>query len=116
MSDAPHEGAPADRARDRALERVLVANFLVHALAIVAMALLLLPLLPGGSNSDEGERVAKIAVAPWRLRVGWLPWQGCAVVDLLLAIAMVRVRWLSRAGALFVLVSTLAAHACLDTG
>jgi len=95
--------------RDRALERALVANFLVHGVALLAMAALLLPALPGGSSAPDAERIATIAAHPWRFRIGWLPWQACAVVDVLLAVVMVRTRWLPRWPAYAVLAFTLAA-------
>lgn len=94
---------------DRALERALVVNFLVHGLAIASMAFLLLPMLPGGPTVDDVERVQLIAGQPWRFRIGWLPWQLCAVVDIWFAIAMFRVRWLPRASTLLVLVLTVVA-------
>lgn len=94
---------------DRALEWALLANFLVHGLALVSMVVLLLPCLPGGSNQDDGARVAAIVAHPISFRLGWVPWQLCALADLALAIAMVRVRWLPRAGTVLVLVFTLIA-------
>jgi hypothetical protein len=97
------------RSLDRALELALLFNFLIHGVALVAMAALLAPMLPGGGAVPDLERVAAIAAHPWRFRVGWLPWQLCAVSDLLLALAMVRVRWLPRAGSLFVLGATVIA-------
>jgi Uncharacterized conserved protein (COG2071) len=95
--------------RDRWLERALLVNFVFHGVALLAMALLLLPMLPGGSSAGDLERIAGIAAHPWRFRAGWLPWQLCAAADLGLAIAMVRVRWLPRVPAIAVLVLTLAA-------
>jgi len=95
--------------RDRALERALVGNFVIHGVAIVAMAALLLPMMPGGVASSELARVAAIAEHPWRFRLGWLPWQLCAVADLYLAVAMVRTAWLPRGPAIAVLVLTILA-------
>src|SRR4051812_8966924 len=94
--------------RDRWLERALIANFAVHGVALVAMAGLLLAVLPGGGHPDA-ERIAAIAAHPWRFRAGWLPWQLCAAVDLALALAMLRVRWLPRAPSIAVAALTLAA-------
>lgn len=95
--------------RDRDLERALLFNFVIHGLALLGMAALLLPSLPGGTAPTDVARIATIAEHPWRFRLGWLPWQLCAVADLLLAVAMVRVAWLPRLGSIFVLVLTLAA-------
>lgn len=91
---------------DRSLEWALLFNFLVHALALISMALLLLPCLPGGTNTDDAARVARIASHPWLFRLGWLPWQLCAVADLWLALAMLRVNWLSKLGSAWVVALT----------
>lgn len=100
---------PTYSSRERGLERALLANFLIHALALLSMAALLLPTLPGGSEPDPLVRVATIAEHPWRFRLGWLPWQLCAAIDLWLAVAMFRTRWLPRLGTLWVFVLTLLA-------
>jgi hypothetical protein len=94
---------------NRAIERALLFNFLIHGVALLAMAALLLPALPGGSGSSDAERIVTIAAHPWRFRVGWMPWQLCAVADLALALAMVRTRWLPRLPAIAVLVLTILA-------
>ncbi len=101
----PHAYTPADRA----LERALLFNFVVHGVALLSMALLLLPALPGGTAPDDAARVASIAAHPWRFRLGWLPWQACALADLLLALAMARVRWMPRAARVLVVIFTVAA-------
>jgi len=73
------------------------------------MGAFLLPALPGGTATTDVARIARIATHPWTFRLGWLPWQLCAVADLLLAIAMVRVRWLPHRAAIGVLVATCCA-------
>ncbi len=103
--------APTYGRSDRSLERSLLFNFVVHALAMLSMALLLVPALPGGTTGSDPERIAHIAAHPWAFRVGWLPWQLCAVADLWMAWAMVRVAWIPRAPAWLVLILTLAAVA-----
>ena len=108
MMVAPMMVAPYTR-DDRNLEWALLFNFVIHAVAMLAMATLLLPALPGGSQTNDLDRIAAIVAHPWSFRLGWLPWQLCAVADLLLAVAMVRVRWMPRVPALLVLVLTLAA-------
>jgi hypothetical protein len=100
---------PSDRAADRFLERALLANFAIHGIAMVLMALVLARMLPGGGEPDPVARVSEIAAHPWLFRLGWLPWQLCAAADLWLAIAMVRVRWLAKGPALAVLLLTIAA-------
>ncbi len=94
---------------DRSLERALLFNFLVHALAMASMAAFLLPCLPGGGGLSDLTRVANIARHPWLFRAGWFPWQLCAVADLMLAVAMVRTRWIPRAGAVVTLLLTMVA-------
>jgi hypothetical protein len=96
-------------AADRMLERALLANLAVHALAMLSMAALLLPLLPGGPTADPLDRARAIAAAPWALRLGWVPWHLCALVDVLMGAAMVRVPWLPRAVTVPTLLVTLAA-------
>lgn len=77
----------------------ILANLAVHALAMASMAVLLLPTLPGGSAPSDLARVEAIARAPWLFRLGWLPWQLCAVFDVAMAIAIVRTRAIPRARA-----------------
>ncbi|HEY3667817.1 MAG TPA: hypothetical protein VGL19_17565, partial [Polyangiaceae bacterium] len=98
-----------DDAADTWLEHALLFNFVIHGVALVGMVLLLLPLMPGGSGGPDAARVAAIAAEPWRFRLGWLPWQLCAVADLWLGLAMVRARWLPRVGAWAVLLLTVIA-------
>jgi len=109
ISPRPTTFRTADRAADRFLHRALIANFVVHGLAMLSMALLLARILPGGGEPDPVVRVAEIAAHPWRFRVGWFPWQLCALVDLWLALALVRTRWIPKLPAVAVLVLTLAA-------
>ncbi|MCX5748400.1 MAG: DUF2071 domain-containing protein [Proteobacteria bacterium] len=99
----------ASAAHDRNLERALIFNFLIHGVALLFMVVFLIAALPGGSSAPDLQRVAVIAEHPWRFRIGWLPWQLCAVADLWLAIAMVRVRWIPRIPTVVVLVLTIAA-------
>jgi hypothetical protein len=109
MATMPQQSAPIYTSRDRALERALLFNFFIHGAALVGMVAFLLAALPGGSAASDADRIATIAAHPWRFRLGWFPWQLCAVADLLLAVAMVRARWLPRAGSWAVLVLTLIA-------
>lgn len=101
-------GAAQDPARspDRALEWALLANFVVHGVAMLAMALFLMPALPGGGVQSDALRIGYIAQHPWLFRLGWFPWQLCALADLVMAITMVRVTWLPRAGTVVVLLFT----------
>jgi hypothetical protein len=93
----------------RFLEQVLLINLLLHILALVFMALLLLPGLPGGGSTEDAARVAYLANHPWLWRLGWLPWQLTAFVDLLLSVALWRTPWMPRLPAIAALVFTLLA-------
>jgi hypothetical protein len=105
------EGAPeADRPRASwLLERALLLTFVVHGLAMLAMASLLLPGMPGGGASDDAARIAYIAAHPWWWRLGWLPWQLTALSDLFLACALMRTCWVPRLPAALTLLVTVAA-------
>lgn len=105
----PSRLPPPTAPSERGLERALLFNFGIHAVALLGMVALLLPTLPGGSNADDAARIATIAEHPWRFRLGWLPWQLCAAADLWLAWAMLRATFLPRLGASLVLVLTLLA-------
>jgi len=107
MASRPSE--PRAAADDDGLEHALLFNFAIHGVALLGMALLLLPMMPGGSGGADAARITLIAQHPWRFRLGWLPWQLCAVADLWLAVAMLRARWLPRAGAWAVLLFTAVA-------
>lgn len=96
------------RAAARLLEQVLLVNLGVHVLALLATALFLLPGMPGGSG-DEAGRIAYLAAHPWRWRLGWLPWQATALVDLFTGMALWRTAWVPRLPAAVVLVFTLLA-------
>lgn len=93
---------------DRSLERMFVWNFVVHALAMVSMALVLLPMMPGGGATDA-QRIQRIAAYPWLFRLGWLPWHLTALVDVLFAVALVRARWIPKIPAVLALLLTLVA-------
>jgi hypothetical protein len=99
----------------RGLERALLFSFLTHGLAMLAMAGLLLPGIPGGPN-ELTARMAYIAEHPWLWRVGWLPWQLTALSDLLLAVALLMTRWTRSLPALLALLVTLAALVPDQTG
>lgn len=93
----------------RFLEQALLITILAHAAAMLSMALLLLPGMPGGGSLDDTIRVAYIAEHPWLWRLGWLPWQITALSDLLLALALLRTSWIPRLPASFVMLMTLVA-------
>src|SRR5258708_23928135 len=92
----------------RFLEQALLLAIVCHAAAMLSMAILLLPGMPGGSNVLT-DRVAYIAANPWLWRLGWLPWQLTALSDLLLSVALLRTTWLPRFPAILALLTTLAA-------
>jgi hypothetical protein len=100
---------PARQPPERLLERALVANLVIHAVAMLTMLALLIPALPGGTLPTDAARVEYVAAHPWRVRLGWVPWQLTALADLVLAVAIVRARWIPKAPAVAGLVFTLAA-------
>jgi len=92
----------------RFLERALLFTIVIHAVAMVSMALLLLPAQPG-ANPDAASRIAYVANHPWMWRLGWFPWQLTALSDLLVAAALVRTPWIPRAPAWISLVLSIIA-------
>src|SRR5262245_54693410 len=91
----------------RALELALLITILVHVLAMLSMAALLLPGMPGGSHAEAADRAAYVAAHPWLWRLGWVPWQISALCDLLLALALLRTPWVPRLPAVLVLLTTV---------
>jgi hypothetical protein len=100
----------------RFLEQTLLWNFLIHAVALLSMALVLMPGMPGGTAPDDEARVRYIAEHPWLWRLGWLPWHLCAFIDLVTAVALVWTRWVPRLPALLTLLVTIAAVSFEQTG
>jgi len=74
------------------LERALLFSFCVHGIAMLAMLCFLLAGLPGGPN-DGAARMAYVASSPWLWRLGWFSWQLTALSDLLISLALLRIRW-----------------------
>lgn len=101
---------------DRFLERTLLFNFLIHAVAMVTMALVLVRMIPGGGVTDVSHRIAEVAGHPWLFRLGWLPWQLTALADLVMGVALVRARWVPRVPAIFTLLVTAIAVIPDQTG
>lgn len=93
----------------RLLEQVLLVNLGVHIVALVGTAFFLLPGLPGGSSASDEARIAYVAAHPWLWRLGWLPWQATALVDLLTGVALWRTAWIPRLPAALVLLLTFLA-------
>jgi hypothetical protein len=91
------------------LARALWLTFALHGIAMVAMAVLLLPGLPGGDTHADTARVAYIGGHPWLWRLGWLPWQLTAASDLLLALALLREPAVARIPAILTSLVTVAA-------
>jgi hypothetical protein len=65
-------------------------TFLCHGAAMLAMAVLLLPGMPGGGGGTDAERVSWIASHEGTFRLGWLPWHVTALSDLILALILTR--------------------------
>jgi hypothetical protein len=99
----------------RGLELALLFSFVAHGLAMLGMAALLLPGMPGGP-STLAARMAYVGAHPWLWRLGWLPWQLTALSDLLLALALVATRWTRGLPAVLALLITLMALVPDQTG
>ncbi len=93
----------------RFLEQILLINLGVHMVALVCTPFLLLPGMPGGSSTGVVGRVNHLAEHPWLWRMGWLPWQAAALVNVLTALALWRTSWVPRRPAAAVLLFTLLA-------
>jgi hypothetical protein len=91
------------------LERALLATWVLHGLGMLSMALVLLPMMPGGPTVDVLDRATRVATHPWLFRLGWLPWHLTAASDLYLAYAFVRTPWIPRWSAFAVAALTLVA-------
>jgi hypothetical protein len=112
---APRSRVSTSERTWRALELALFASAIIHGLAMVGTALLLLPMLPGG-GADDAARLATIVAHPLRFRIGWVPWHASAISDLALSLVLVRVRAVPRALAFGCVALTLVAVACDQTG
>ncbi len=93
----------------RFLEQILLINLCVHIVALVCTLFLLLPGIPGGSSTGVAGRTDYLAEHPWLWRLGWLPWQAAALVNVLTASALWRTPWIPRLPAAVVLLFTLLA-------
>ncbi len=94
---------------DRAIESSLLAAFVVHALALVTMALLLLPAMPGPGRHTPELRFAYIHAHPFLWHFGWLPWHVSALSDVLLSAALLRGRWIPRRASMPTFILTIVA-------
>ncbi|MBL8608980.1 MAG: DUF2071 domain-containing protein [Myxococcales bacterium] len=105
------EGSSLGGRREHALGVAILVNLAIHALAMLAMATLLLPAMPGGPTGDDLERARRIAEAPALFRLGWLPWHLCALADVWMAVALARSREVPRPAAYATLALTALAVA-----
>ena len=74
------------------------------------MGLLLLPAMPGAINADA-DRIKYIAEHQFLWHLGWLPWHLSALSDLILAVAMLRTKWIPKLPASATLAFTVLAVA-----
>ena len=93
----------------RPLERALLSTLATHAIAMMAMAALLLPGMPGGPHAAVADRAAYVAGHPWLWRAGWLAFQLTAASDVLLSAALLVTPWVPRWPAALAMVATVAA-------
>jgi hypothetical protein len=83
----------------RGVELALIATLACHTIAMVAMAALLLPMMPGGPVADDGARMVAIASHATTWRIGWATWGATAASDVALGLALLRWRRVPRARA-----------------
>ena len=114
MPDPSHP--PSAPTAARFLEQVLLASFVIHLVALVTMATICLPGVPGGTGADGPARLAYVADHAVLWRLGWVPWHLSAAVDLLTAVALLSTRWIPRLPALLTLLVTLAAVGVEQSG
>src|SRR6185295_9703985 len=93
----------------RLLEKALLFSFVIHGVAMLSMALFLLPGMPGGGTNDDGVRIRYLADHPWLWRLGWFPWQLTALSDLLIAAGLLRAAWIPKLPAALTALLTVAA-------
>jgi hypothetical protein len=93
----------------RFLEQVLLLNFFIHLIALFTMAIVALPGVPEGTGATPLERATYVATHPLAWKLAWLPWHLCAVIDLLMGIALVVTRWVPKIPAVLTLLVTCVA-------
>ena len=104
----PKPNALTPRAPE-ALAPALIFTFVAHAAAMLGMVACLLPGMPGGTASTAAARINYVADHAMLWHLGWFGWQLTALSDLLLSIALLRTRWISKPAAAATLVVTIAA-------
>ena len=95
-------------AESRFLVYALVFTILCHGAAMLSMLAFLLPGLPTGAT-DLPQRIAYISEHALLWKLGWFPWQMTALSDLILAVALVRTKWVPRLPAVGSLILTMVA-------
>ncbi len=96
---------------DRAIELALLVTLPVHVLALITMAALLLPAMPGPGLPTPELRLATITAHPLLWHFGWLPWHLCALSDLALSSALLTARWIPKRASTITFGFTIAAFA-----
>jgi hypothetical protein len=91
------------------LESALIFTFFAHAAAMLTMAAFLLPGMPGGSSPTAAARIDYVANHPALWRIGWLGWQVTALSDLMLSVALLATKWISKPIAAATVLITIAA-------
>jgi hypothetical protein len=94
---------------EKAIEISLLFALVVHVIALLTMAGLLLPGIPGSGLGTADLRAAYIATHPWQWHLGWFPWHLCALSDLAISLALLRLRWVPKALSVATLLLTLIA-------
>ena len=95
------------RRPERLLESALLITLVCHALGMLSMAALLLPMIPGGGTVSGAARAQLVAAHPLQFRLGWVPWHLTAASYLLLAVGLLRAPRIPRVPAWIALGLTL---------
>jgi hypothetical protein len=96
---------------EKAIELSLLFALVVHVIALLTMAGLLLPGVPGSGLKTVDLRAAYISMHPWRWHLGWFPWHLCALSDLAVSLALLRLQWVPKTLSAPTLLLTLIAAA-----
>lgn len=88
MPGLSETNAFADSRHYRRLLAAMAFFLVVHALALVAMGAILMRGIGPAGDVASFERAHFIAANPWLWRLGWLPWQLCALSDLLVCVLL----------------------------
>jgi hypothetical protein len=100
----------------RFLEQIMLLNFFIHLIALFTMAFVALPGVPDGTGATPLERAAYVANHPLAWKLAWLPWHLCALIDVLMGVALVATKWVPKLPAVLTLLVTCIAAVVEQSG